>query len=105
MQKSIDTLMQYLQKNNNIATDTYTKSKSPLSITDEGYAVVKKFGIDKMIERNWDKTTQYINDNLKSNNLYDIQQFLIESVTVFMEKFSELPLLGLINLLLQNTNL
>lgn len=87
MQKSIDSLSHNLQKNRGIITDPFTQRQSPLRITEEGFEMVEKLGIWDMIENNWTRIKLYIEENAKSWNPYDIQQFCIEQAVVFPEKF------------------
>lgn len=86
LQKSIDALSQNMQKNK-IIIDPFTQSHSPLSITDKGKDMLKATGIDKMFERNWSRISKDIENNAKSNNPYDVQQYCLEQAVVFPEKF------------------
>lgn len=77
---SIDILMR------GVANPT-VQSHSPVSLTDFGKSLAAEMDLDNMIARNWDKIYTYLDDNLKSQNAYDIQQFCIDTANVFLDKF------------------
>ncbi|KAA6327394.1 hypothetical protein EZS27_023617 [termite gut metagenome] len=83
----MDTFIQNSQKSNKGTKKRLTQTQSPLSITKYGYGIMEKLGIYEMIDANWSNICYYIEENLKSKNPYDIQQFLIESIAVFPDKF------------------
>lgn len=86
LQKGIDGLNQSLQKGSGIVIDSYTRSHSPLAITEQGYEMIERMGIQEMFKANWSR----INSLIQSENLqnpYDIQQFCIQQAVVFPEKF------------------
>lgn len=86
LQKGVDGLNQSLQKGSGIVMDSFTRSHSPLAITEQGYEMVEKLGIQDMFKANWSR----INSLIQSENLqnpYDIQQFCIQQAVVFPEKF------------------
>lgn len=87
MQKSIDSLTQSLQRNKGIITDPFTQTHSPLSITSIGYDMIRNLGIDEIFENNWMRIRYLIEENTKSQNPYDIQQFCIEQAVVYPDKF------------------
>jgi hypothetical protein len=87
MQKSIDSLTQSLQRNKGIITDPFTQTRSPLSITPNGYVMIQKLGVNEMFENNWSRIKLLIEENTLSKNPYDIQQFCLEQAVVFPEKF------------------
>jgi hypothetical protein len=83
---SVDILVKNLQ-NANVVVNPYTKRRSPMTITDDGYKLVDRLGMNDMIYSNWDRINYCLDENLKSVNPYDIQQFLMEQVTVYPLKF------------------
>ncbi|MDR1938986.1 MAG: hypothetical protein LBQ73_10895 [Tannerellaceae bacterium] len=87
MKESIDTIRQSLQNNNGIIVNPFAERHSPMSLTQEGLELVKKIGMEKMVDSNWDKIRQYIRENMPATNPYDIQQFLMEHVAVFPNRF------------------
>lgn len=87
LQKGIDGLNQSLQKGNQIITDSFTQSHSPLSITPKGYEMVNRMGISEMFDNNWKRIKAFIDAENESRNPYDIQQFCIQQAVVFPEKF------------------
>lgn len=86
LQKSVEALSQNMQKNR-IVLDPFTQSHSPLSITERGMEMLKSTGIDEMFECNWERINNDIEQNVKSNNAYDVQQYCLEQAVVFPEKF------------------
>lgn len=86
LQKSVEALSQNMQKNK-LVLDPFTQSHSPLSITERGMEMLKDTGIDEMFERNWERINNDIEQNVKSNNAYDVQQYCLEQAVVFPEKF------------------
>lgn len=84
--KEIDTAMRMFQQQN-IKTDGFTQTKSPLSITDEGKEMIKRLGVDKMFESNWPRIRELINTEVKDKNAYDIDAFCVQQAVVFPEKF------------------
>lgn len=83
--KSIEEMNSQLQKMNN--TVPFTQQHSPLRISERGWEVVKKLGMDKMFVNNWDRIKQFIDDEVESKNAYDINEFCIKYAVVFPEKF------------------
>lgn len=83
--KSIEEMNSQLQKMNN--TVPFTLQHSPLRISERGWEVVKKLGMDKMFVNNWDRIKQFIDDEVESKNAYDINEFCIKYAVVFPEKF------------------
>lgn len=72
-----------LQANSN----PLTQSHSPIGLTEKGKKVAEEMGVVDMISNNWDHISTYIQENTKSKNAYDIQQFCIETATVSIDKF------------------
>ena len=83
--KSIEEMNSQSQKMNN--TVPFTQQHSPLRISERGWEVVKKLGMDKMFVNNWDRIKQFIDDEVESKNAYDINEFCIKYAVVFPEKF------------------
>lgn len=84
IQKNMD---QLVQKGNKLIIDPYTKSHSPLSITDAGREMMERLGVGEMFKKNWDRINLFIEENASSKNPYDIQEFLIQQAVVYPEKF------------------
>lgn len=83
--KSIEEMnMQLRQMNNDVP---FTQQNSPLKISERGWKVVKKLGLDKMFANNWHRIKKLIDDEVKSKNAYDINEFCIKYAVVFPEKF------------------
>lgn len=84
--KEIDTAMRTFQQQN-IRTDGFTQTHSPLSITEKGWEMVKRLGVDKMFENNWSNIEKLIDNETPSKSAYDIDRFCVEQAVVFPEKF------------------
>lgn len=87
LQKGIDGLNQSLHKGNQILTDSFTQSHSPLSITTQGQEMIDRLGVGEMFEANWPRINALIQNEAIGRNPYDIQQFCIQQAVVFPEKF------------------
>lgn len=87
MQKGIDGLGELLQKKSIITSGVFTQSHSPISITDEGKAMMARLGVQSMFDNNWSRIRAFIDRENESRNPYDIQQFCIQQAVVFPEKF------------------
>ncbi|MDR1919672.1 MAG: hypothetical protein LBQ65_08520 [Tannerellaceae bacterium] len=87
MKESIDTIRQSLQNSHGIIINPFAKRDSPMSLTPEGVELVEKIGMEEMVDSNWDKICQYIRENVPDTNPYDIQQFLMEHVAVYPNRF------------------
>ena len=92
--QSLKTSIEYLNRNleriNSQLSNTgapFTQQHSPLSITERGWAVVKKLGIDKMFEANWPRIREMINKDVAHKNAYDINEFCIKYAVVYPERF------------------
>lgn len=92
--QSLKTSIEYLNRNleriNSQLSNTgapFTQQHSPLSITERGWAVVKKLGIDKMFEANWPRIREMINKDVTHKNAYDINEFCIKYAVVYPERF------------------
>ena len=103
MQKSIDSLAKSIQKENKLIIDPYTKSHSPLSITEAGRKMMDRLGIDDMFEKNWPRIEAFIEDKLEYKNPYEIQEFLIQQAVVYPEKFLQIDEIDKIKLDAYNT--
>jgi hypothetical protein len=77
-------LSQFILKNNG---DQFTKSCSPMKLTEKGESVAKALDIYSMITSNWENINSFIEENTQSKNPYDLQQFIHEQITVYPEKF------------------
>ena len=75
---------QLRQMNNTIP---FTMQHSPLRISERGWEVVRKLGIDNMFANNWERIRQLIDNEVESKNAYDINEFCIKYAVVFPEKF------------------
>jgi hypothetical protein len=70
--------------------DSYTQSKSPVSLTQKGIEMAGKLKINERVKLNWDSILRHIEHNVKDKNAYDIQQFCIERATInLLEFFTE----------------
>lgn len=93
MQDKVDSLasdiafikMQLTMMNTN-ATGSLVQSHSPISLTEIGKVIAAKMDIQTIIARNWDNIYEYVDENVKSKNAYDIQQFCIETATISLDK-------------------
>jgi hypothetical protein len=75
---------------------SYTRAKSPLSLSPAGEEMAKKLGIASRIASNWSKIEACIDRDVKDKNAYDIQQFCIRKATVDLpEFFSEEDILAI----------
>jgi hypothetical protein len=83
---SVDILVKNLHSKGALI-NPYTERQSPMTITKEGYELVDRLCMNDMVNSNWDRASLYLNENLKSVNPYDIQQFLMEHVTVYPLEF------------------
>lgn len=84
--KEIDSAMRMFQQQH-IKTDQFTQTKSPLSITEAGWDMVKRLGLEKMFGKNWSRIKELIDANVKDKNAYDIDAFCVQQAVVFPEKF------------------
>lgn len=84
--REMETAMKIFQQQN-LIKDGFTKTRSPLSITEKGWEMIKRLGVDKMFNRNWNRIESLITDNVKNKNAYDINSFCIEQAVVYPEKF------------------
>lgn len=62
---------------------------APISITEEGYKMINRLGLDKMFSRNWRRIDDLITSDCEEKTAYDINNFCIEQAVVFPEKFLE----------------
>lgn len=84
--KEIDNAMVIFQQQN-IKTDGFTQTHSPLSITEHGWKMVERLGLKKMFDDNWPRIKALIDDGVADKNAYDIDDFCIKTAVVFPEKF------------------
>lgn len=83
--KSIENANSQLQRITEVSP--LTQQQSPLRISERGWTVVHKLGMDKMFAKNWDRIKHFIDDEVKNKNAYDINEFCIKYAVVFPEKF------------------
>lgn len=86
------TSMEYLDRsidrlNRRAMAPEFTQKRSPLSITDKGWAKVKQLGMDEMFDRNWDRIKKNIDEGASSKNPYDINEYCIKYTAVYPERF------------------
>jgi hypothetical protein len=98
---SVDLIQRSLQ-NNNIIVNPYAQQHSPVRITSDGYAMIKRVGVDRMIDEKWTTVCSYIRENLTGENPYDIQQFLMEHTAAYPERFMDKENLDRLKLLAYN---
>jgi hypothetical protein len=67
--------------------DALIQSKSPISLNDLGRELAERMDLETRISNNWGKIYEFLDNNLQSKNAYDIQQFCIETASVFPERF------------------
>ena len=84
--KEMETAMKIFQQQN-LIKDGFTQTHSPLSITDKGWEMIRRLGVDKMFENNWTRIKSLITENVEHKNAYDINNFCIEQAVVYPEKF------------------
>lgn len=84
--KEIRDAMSIFQQQN-IKTDGFTQTHSPLSITKQGWAMVERLGVKKMFEENWPRVRELIDNGVADKNAYDIDDFCVKQAVVFPEKF------------------
>lgn len=84
--EEIRNAMNVFQKQN-IRTDGFTQTQSPLSITPAGWEMVKRLGLDNMFNDNWGRIKELIDKGVEDKNAYDINNFCIEQSVVFPERF------------------
>lgn len=92
----IDTTLLFLTKNieemnsllHQVNKNTpFTQQQSPLKISERGWKVVNKLGIDKMFSSNWERIKQLIDKEVTNKSAYDINEFCIKYAVVYPEKF------------------
>lgn len=71
----------------NINADGYTKTMSPLAITEKGKEMVKRLKLDEMFEKNWPRIKEVIRRESESDAPYDVDKCCREQAVVFPEKF------------------
>lgn len=49
--------------------------------------MVKRLGLEKMFNNNWERINDLISKGIKSQNAYDIDRFCLEQAVVFPDKF------------------
>lgn len=71
----------------NIKTDGFTQTHSPLSITKQGWEMVERLGVKKMFDENWPRVKELIDNGVADKNAYDIDDFCLKQAVVFPDKF------------------
>lgn len=93
--KEIDSALRLFQ-NGFSKNDVFTKTNSPLSITEKGWEMIHRLDLDKIFDKNWNRIDKIITDGVGTDSAYDIDRFCIEQAIVFPEKFlSEADILKL----------
>ena len=64
--KEIESLARMLNNNKG-----FTKTMSPLSITEEGYKMINRLGLDKMFSRNWRRIDDLITSDCEEKTAYE----------------------------------
>jgi hypothetical protein len=80
-------LIQRSLQNSNMIVNPYASQHSPIRITESGHEMVKRVGVDRMIDENWVNIRSYMKQNMDAGNPYDIQQFLMGRIAAYPEKF------------------
>lgn len=83
--KSIETVNAQLQRLSE--TKPLTQQHSPLTITQRGWEIVSKLGMDKMFDANWARIKESIDEEVADKNAYDINEYCIKHAVVYPEKF------------------
>lgn len=84
--KEIDAAIRAFQ-GQNIKTDSFTQTNSPLSINDTGKQMMERVGLEDMFNKNWGSIKEFIDGNVKDKNAYDINAFCVQNAVVFPDKF------------------
>lgn len=97
--RKIDTALEYINRNldnlnASIGTlkreEAFAESHSPLKITPKGEEMIDRVGMREMFEHNWGRVFTYIDtyvNESKTNNPYDIWDFIRQRTVVFPEIF------------------
>lgn len=64
-----------------------TQAHSPVSLTEFGRQLADRMNLEERISNNWDKIYSFLETNLQSKNAYDIQQYCIDTASVYPERF------------------
>ncbi|MDR2679589.1 MAG: hypothetical protein LBC47_02125 [Tannerella sp.] len=95
-------LIQRSLQNSNIIVNPYAQQHSPIRITESGHEMIKRVGLNRMIDEKWINICSYIRENLRSENPYDIQQFLMAHTAAYPERFMDKENLDKLKLLAYN---
>ena len=87
IRKDIAYLRGFSESIQKLVTDGYTQRHSPVSLTEKGSAEVRDSGLDKIVDRNWEKIFHTLENDVKSKNPYDIQSYCMENVYVCPDRF------------------
>jgi len=63
------------------------QSLSPIGLTPIGIEKSKIINAEEMVARNWEKIYENLEQNIKSKNAYDIQQYCMDTAAVHPDKF------------------
>lgn len=77
----------YLKVNSEFKNSDLAQSHSPISLTKKGEEISKEINTEEMIARNWDIIYKDLEENISNKNAYDIQQYCIETASMFLDKF------------------
>ncbi|MCD8289905.1 MAG: hypothetical protein LUC91_00195 [Prevotella sp.] len=91
----IDTSLVYIDKSisglitrmDKLQANAYTKSESPLKITEKGKEMIARLGLDAEIDKNWSRINKFIDENVEMKNAYDVNDFCLKQAVVFPNKF------------------
>jgi hypothetical protein len=87
MGNGINSIVDGLKNEKSIIINPFTKRNSPISITEKGQEAIDRLGLHETILNNWIRIKLYVEENVKSMNPYDIQQFCMQHTSVYPEKF------------------
>lgn len=77
----IDGIMQTLQLMSGLSKkNSIIQAQSPVNLTNYGRKLIEELEIPNIINENWNIISKYVEDNSKSMNPYDIQQFCFNYV-------------------------
>jgi hypothetical protein len=105
MRDALDSIRQSLQNDQKLIINPYARKYSPMRITDKGNEMIDRVGMRQMVEGNRLSADEYMKDSLSSENPYDIQQFLMEHIIAYPEKFIKTEDLDKLKLLAYNEGL
>ena len=77
-------MIEFFQSNSKRAV---AKQSSPISLTKLGIDTSKSMKAKEIISGNWDKIYADLDSNVAGKNVYDIQQYCMETSTIELSKF------------------